>query len=463
MAEEPKPGSPLWWVRKLERKLAEQQKAYKRCDAYYSGDHPLAFATPKFRTTFGGLFSEFADNWCDLVADAVEERLNVTGFRFGNDRSADKKAWDIWQANNMDAGSQMTHQEALVGALSFVLVWVGEDHPQITVEHATEMVVHVDSATRRRLAALKVWTDDAGYRHATLYLPDGIHKYRSRTRRSEAAWSTSTSYVERPGTDSFVPNPYGVVTVVPFLNRGRLIAPPQSEFHQVIPIQDGINKLVADMLVTSESSAARQRWATGLEVPVDPDTKQPIPVFKPLMEAILTSKNEKTKFGDFEVTDLRNFTTGIEMLVQHTASRTRTPPHYFYLSGQFPSGESIKSAETGLVAKARRRMVHFGESWEEVMRLAFLIAGDKRKALITSTETIWGDPESRSESEHVDAVMKKRSLSVPVFQLWEDLGYSPQQIARFKEMLREEKELGIAPGTLPNAQPPASTDIPAAV
>jgi hypothetical protein len=55
------------------------------------------------------------------------------------------------------------------------------------------------------------------------------------------------------------------------------------------------------------------------------------------------------------------FVKAVEMLVQHIASQTRTPPHYFALTGQFPSGDAIKSAETGLVAKVRRKMVHFGE------------------------------------------------------------------------------------------------------
>jgi hypothetical protein len=125
------------------------------------------------------------------------------------------------------------------------------------------------------------------------------------------------------------------------------------------------------------------------------------------------------------------------MLVQHVASQTRTPPHYFYLRGQFPSGESIKSAETGLVAKAKRKMRHFGEGWEEVIRLAFSVMNDDR-ADIVDAETIWGDPESRSESEHIDAVVKKLALGVPQQQLWEDADYTPQQIDRFHAMLREQ-------------------------
>ena len=50
----------------------------------------------------------------------------------------------------------------------------------------------------------------------------------------------------------------------------------------------------------------------------------------------------------------------------------------------------------------------------------------------------WSPAESRSESEFVDSLVKKLSIGVPVQQLWEDAGYSPQQIARFRAMLREQ-------------------------
>ena len=126
------------------------------------------------------------------------------------------------------------------------------------------------------------------------------------------------------------------------------------------------------------------------------------------------------------------------MLVQHVASQTRTPPHYFYLSGQFPSGESLKSAETGLVAKARRKMRPWGESWEEVMRLCYRVQGDRR-ADFALAETIWASPESVNEAAHIDALVKMvAGLGIPKAATWEPAGFTPQQIARFRPMLAEQ-------------------------
>lgn len=439
----------LTLVRMLSTRLAARQAGITTADEYYRGDHPLAFASAKFQAAFGGLFGEFADNWCDLVVDATEERLNVTGFRFGvgtgaeSDRAADGDAWQIWQTNQLDQDAQIAHTEALICGRSFVLVWADDDgQPEITVEHASQMIVAYQAGSRRkRTAALKTWRDDDGRTLATLYLPDQVWKFQRKTvgelvSPSLAHWDLRV-VEDEPNP---LPNPLRVVPAVELRNRPRMVADPVSEIKRVIPMQDGVNKLVADLLVASEYGAFRQRWATGLDIPVDPVTGEQVSPFNAALDKLAINEHPEGRFGTFDASDLTNFVTAIEMLVQHIASQTRTPPHYFYLSGQFPSGESIKSAETGLVAKVHRKQTPFGEAWEEVIRLAFAVLEDAR-ADVTNTETIWGDPESRTEGEHVDAVLKKKSLGVPWAQLMEDLGYSPPQIERMKAMRAEESAL----------------------
>src|SRR5262245_45001762 len=48
---------------------------------YYMGNQPLAFATDKFRDTFGNVFREFSENACGPVVDSLSDRLVVTGFK----------------------------------------------------------------------------------------------------------------------------------------------------------------------------------------------------------------------------------------------------------------------------------------------------------------------------------------------------------------------------------------------
>lgn len=454
MAELEDYGEPIWWIRKLETKLDGDQQELRRLDNYYEGRHRLAFATAKFRDAFGEMFSAFADNWCDLVVDAVEERLGVQGFRLG-DVAGDGEAWRIWQANNLDAESQVGHTEALVHGRAYVIVAPNDDDdrtPIISIEHPREVVVaHATANRRRRLAALKRYTDDEGYIRATLYTPEFVYKFRSEQKvRADGTGSsgrTNWKPLELPDENWPLVNPSGNVPVVPLMNRRRLLNEGVSEIARVIPVQDAINKTVADMLVASEFGAAPQRWATGMTVPTNPATGQQMPdLFPNLVSRLWTSKDNRTSFGQFPQTDLTIFVRAIEMLVQHVASQTRTPPHYFYLSGQFPSGESIKSAETGLVAKVRRKQRHFGEAWEEVLRLAFITAGDSQRAAVANAETLWADPESRSESEHVDAIVKQKAIGIPDEALWEEAGKTPQQIERYR-LLRDTAARGPATAT----------------
>jgi hypothetical protein len=479
---EPPPGSPQWWRKRLLRRMDRRQYTLDVWSAYYAGDHPLLFQTTPFKKAFGPLFSGLNDNWCELVVDSLEERCNVDGFRFADELKTDNDAWRVWQANELDAESGVAHTEAEISSECHVLVWYGTDgEPEITIEDASSMIVETEPASRyRRRAALKRWRDDDGHARATLYLPDAIYKWRTRGPIEYAGgeW-LGLDWLEWQDTDDDtwpIENPLDRVPVVPLWNKPRAGHRSSSELEPVIPLQNACNKLLADLLVSSEFAGFRQRYATGLDIPIDPETKKPVEPFAAAVDRLWIANAKlrdddgrliEPKFGEFEATDLRPYVDAIELAVQHIASKSRTPPHYFYLGGgQPPSGESIKSAETGLVTKARRRMRHWGQSWEEVIALAFLVLGDRGRANAPK-ETVWADPESRSEAEHTDALVKKQALGVPNEALWEEAGYSPVEIERFRRMRAEaavvtaglgELAAPLAPPPVPNGQPPAAVE-----
>ena len=447
--------SPEWWLVHLYRRLISRAPSVKRYEDYYDGNHPLAFSSQEYRQEFSKMLRGVSDNWMALVVDAVEERLHVEGFRMSDDPAGDVDAWRIWQENCLDADSEMLHSTALQTGAAYAMVWFGEDErPEITVEHPGQTVVAYESGTqRKRAAALKTWIDEwTGDTRANVYLPDGIYKFQSRRAITLDEYQTATGrdrrldvlgsmWMPAPSVESEVDNPLGVVPIVEFRNRPRLLGDGRSEIADVISVQDQINKLVCDMMVAAEFYAFRQRWATGIEIPTDPMTGRPLQDFQGSLDRIWHTENDAAKFGEFGETNLANYVGAIENRVQSLASRTRTPPHYLLgSSGSFPSGESLKATETGLIAKCRSRHRHFGESWEEVMRLAFAVLEDPR-AKATMAETIWTDPESRSEAEHTDSLLKKMSMGVPLHQLWEDAGYSQQQIARFEELLVAEAQM----------------------
>ncbi len=225
--------------------------------------------------------------------------------------------------------------------------------------------------------------------------------------------------------------------MVPFHNRARLGRTAVSDLHNIVPIQDAINKTVTDALTASEFAAFPQRWVTGLEI-VEDEHGNPVEPFSVAADKLLQAESELAKFGSFEAADLKNYVTLVSMLVQHMASISRLPLHYFLVNGSSsPSGESLISAEAGLVAKVRERMLHMGEAWERVIRLCFAVLNDERRNAYTM-ETMWKDPEYRTEAQHVDALLKLAQLDVPREFLWSSAGFSAAEISSFREMRKED-------------------------
>lgn len=446
-------------LRYMFAELVRRRAVIDKSARYYDGLHRLAFTSEKFLEAFGGMFGAFADNWCAIVVDAVEERLSVQGFRVGELPAADDNAKRLWEENDLDAQSSMGHTDALVQGATYATVWQREETastddaatPEITVDSAATTIVWRHPKFRqRRTHGLRTWIDEDGFEHAELFTPERVYMFRSKTKRSgsiidpiRSQWVGEDQLDAASNLDvsSSMPNPLGVVPIVEFLNRPRLYVSPRvgwaahSEISSVIPIQDAVNKIIADMLIASEFAAYPQRWVTGWEPDEDPETDAILPpTFKSGAGVTWWTESKEAKFGAFPTVSIEQYVKVVEMLVQHIASISSTPPHYLRASADRLSGESLKSAETGLVAKVVAKQTGFGASWEEVMRLAGKVAQIPSLANAQRMETIWKDPETRTESEHVDAVMKKQTLDVPNEQLWEELGYSPEQIKRFPAM-----------------------------
>lgn len=448
-------GSPMWWAETLHNRLAERLALVALFEDYYEGRHKLGLSTAEYRRVFGKALAPVSDPWMSLVVRASVERLQVQGFRVGEGEAleGDKDAWNIWQVNDLDEDSPLLFTEAVKIGESYLLVWrdKGDDIPRITVEHPAQMIVARDPGDRRKVtAALKEWTDLDGAAMGTLYLPDRI--VRMRRERDRQRWSAR----DVNGISAEARNPLGRVPVVPVVNDPHMLpcypptsmlepphlVPPgahvglgRSDLADVISAQDQINKLLCDLLVASEFGAHRQRWMTGVETSYDADGN-PVPIVMGASRMVAV-EDPGARIGDLGATDLTNYVRPLEQRIQSLASRTRVPVHYL-LGGQgsFPSGESLRAAETGLVAKVRDKQRSFGGAFERAIRLAFAWLGDPRQNA-QRAEIDWHDPETRTESEFVDALTKKLAIGVPMQQLWEDYGYSPQEIDRMKAMIRQ--------------------------
>lgn len=439
-----KPDSPETWMAYLEMKLNRESARSEMYVQYYDGqESSLRFAQDKFAEIFGNLGFGWQDNFCRLIVDSISERLNISGFRFGDEEGNDEDAQKIWQRNCLDADSNAAHIDSLVRGHSYLVVWGDEDgEPIISPEPASQVTVQYLAGSRRKLeAGLKRYYDDWGVEYCTLWLPDEVYT----ATKVDGGWVVNF--------DNSGANQLGEVPIVPLSNRSRLITAGRSltdrddehggfaslsELANIVRIQDAINKVSFDAIVASEFAAFPQRIITGLEFDSEEEEKEE--VLKAYVNRIITpaGDGEQVKWGQFEAADLSNYVKLIDMLVQHMASQSRVPFNYFLLSGaRAPSGDAVTAAEAGLVAKVRERMLHFGEAWECAMRMAFKIKEDPRSEA-WDAQTVWDDPEFRSQGALTDALLKQKELGVPMVVLQKRAGYSDKEIARFKDLRAQE-------------------------
>lgn len=453
------PLSPGWWLARLGWKLIYEREDHtildyrqfpetvpglNRLRAYAEGHPPIPHVPGIDPLTASEWMRDARTNWSALVIDSPAERLGVDGFLFGSDsgETADSEAQEIWQENGMDAESDLVHYGALSQRRSFVIVDKNTDgRPRLLHKTAYQVAVEYDPHDPRKvIAALYLHLDDwTGNTRATLWTPDmQVYDYVSPLtevvfpERGIALDSWEVFSLPSGGLPTDTTNTLGQIPVVPFVNRRNKRRAGFAEHEDVMSIQNRINLSLINLMSAMKYGAFKQRWIAGLEVDEDPITGEKISPFQLDVKTLWTVDDAEAKFGEYSATDLRPYIAAVESAVQDLAAISKTPPHY--LLGQIVnvSGDALKAAETGLVSKVRAKQREFGESWENVMRLAFKVIGDEERATDWNAETIWRDPESRTVGELADASVKKSSAGVPWRQRMIDLQYTPQQIDRME-------------------------------
>lgn len=427
--------TPAEWRDLLERRLHDRWAEWSIFDSYYEGDGRvrtwLRTTQAAFRgTALGNLLAGLNDNYMTLVVDAPAERLRVNGFRFG-DRQADEDAYRIWQDNGLDGESNMLHTEAIKLGEASWMVEPNGDSPIITAEHPSQVIVATAPGNRRtRLAALKKWGEDDGTLRCNVYLPDRIVKYAAR--RDPRMVPSEMVKWETIGAGA---NSLGEVPVVPAPNNPSMLGGGRSDLaFGAIALQDQILKTVADALIGAEYQGVPQRVLLGVEPPRDPDTGRPISWESAIKSRLWYFNNENAKAHEFEAADLKNLRETADGFIGDLAAQTRIPIYYFRPQAiSNISAEALIGLDAGLVSKVNDKKAPFGEAHEEAMRLAFKsIDPNDPRASYTRAETVWADTESRSQAQVVDAAQKKSALGVPFTQIAEDIGYTPEQIARME-------------------------------
>jgi hypothetical protein len=419
--------------------------------AYYEGEsNIIALLDTEERQVFRRFLDESQANWCELVANAVAERMQVVGFEWGESSDA---AWAIWQANQMDADAELVQTDAIVTGRGYVLVQPDEDNPSgvsITAESPLEAtVLYAPGNRRQRIAGYKRFADPiTDKRTEVLILPDTI-----------ATW------LPNQADPNLAPNPAGAVGMIEVTPQPRTMGPPRSELDPAIPIVDRIHTTIFNRLVASDFGAFRQIWATGVKLArqvvttTNPDgtTADSTVVVKPWnvgANQLLVNEDPAGRFGVFPGDPLAGYLGAVEQDIESLASITQTPAYYFGHNRLVNlAADAIQALDAGLVAKIRRRMLHVGEAWETAMRLALGLVGDPGSANVAG-EVLWADPETRSMAQLADALTKIATLGVPREVLWARWGATPQEIDSWQAMLAAGAPTVTPPPAAPAPPPP---------
>lgn len=459
MVMTPTPAEAKQRIKAAIELLRARWPLYATYKAYCSDKQPLTFASEEYKDAFAKMISRYRENLCPAVVNALADRLIVTGFDYegpsagaaapqGEASEAEATAaqvitsttWRIWRDNRMDHRAGQVMKEAARCGDAFVLVWPdSEGRPRITPQDPQAMQVHYPDEGELPDWAAKWWLLEDKRARLNIYTPEAIEKWVTPRALQGGKMPTTTipDFVPWP-EEPWIENKFGRVPVFHFANDADIGEYGTSELKDVLPIQDALNKSVADILVGAEFAAFPQRYATGIQVVIDPETGQPVKSFKPGPDRLWISGSKDAEFGQFMPMQLEQLLEERASFKDAIADVTGTPTHYLRMNPtSWPSGESLKTAEARFVSKVRDRQQGFGNAWEDVIAFAALQMG---MTIDGRLSTLWQDASPRSDKDAAETAILKKQVGVSNEQLQRELGYSDEQIEKMGEESAEAAE-----------------------
>jgi hypothetical protein len=228
--------------------------------------------------------------------------------------------------------------------------------------------------------------------------------------------------------------------VVRFKDRYDLDV-PLGKVEPLIPIQQQINQTTFNLAMALQYAAFRQRWVTGMEIQTDDAGNQKAP-FNIAVDQVLQAESTDSKFGEFNQTDVSGYLEARDKQLLHVASVAQIPPHNLLVGAGISniSADALAALEAGHRQDIAEHQTSFGESIEQVMRLAGLAMDDRDAWEDTSAQVMWRDTTPRSLAQTADALGKfAQMLSIPPRALWELIpGVTDQDLERWEEMADRE-------------------------
>ncbi len=464
-------------LRRLQRgcaKLKENEPHYEKLKRYREGEHDKPFVPPGVSQEYMQLRDYAQANMLNLIADAPLQRLRVEGYvSHAGDSEKDAAFWkDSWQFNRMDARQKIINGDAYWygrGIASVSARKGNKARPRISVESPNQVHIEMDPEDRfKPLYAVKVITDNSEQspQHEGLHLVDGG---RYQPHAMQRAWvyddKSWCEYVRQgaAGMWEFVRrgrHTLGSVPFVPFDLNLDSEGTPHSMMLPLIPAQDAVNFTRFAGLLALQFSAYRQRMVTGYDpvrydatgqpiwkedkngVPLFDKAGQKIPELEDLgrmgVDRLLTFRHPDAKIWDVQESTMENYIKYFDSLVQDLFARGQVPPQYQLSNLHNLTGDALTGAESTLTSLVSHLQTQLADAYEQVLRLCYRARGEDIDDM--SSEVTWGDGETRSFAQVVDAITKLISSGFPRQAAFNMIpGATPQKVSSWMKL--RDKEL----------------------
>lgn len=426
------------------------------------------YVPPKATQEYRKLVDQSRFNILPLLIRSLANNFFIDGYR-ARRASENAPVWgQVWQPNRLDARQAGWWRSALEYGVSYATVLPGELNG--------EKSAAITPWSPRRLTAL--YADPINDEWAQYFMtvgtsrpqfgPEGVQivtpvsvydaDYRYDIDIPSAMLATQ---IFTPGRSGDVVNGQitvdasaarvsehgvGVPPLVRFMDTwGELDDGPEGVIYEMLPAQRQLNQTTFGLGMAELYSAFKQKWVTGLEIQED-ENGNPVEPFNVAVDKLLQAESEVTKFGEFGQTDLNGYLSSRDKTLLYVASVRQIPPHTLVVGNAVSnvSAEALAALEAGHQQDIAEHKTSFGESAEQMLRLAGRAIGDDATWRDTSAQVRWRDTTPRSLAQVADALGKLATLlEVPAQALWERIpDVTDQDLESWKAMARESDTFG---------------------
>lgn len=396
------------WPKHLDTAVKELRPKTLSIDVdwrYYENEHPRVWLTDKLQEMFDSeMILNMSENWCDVAVDAPIKRLAVTDWVSpANNTVMVSAASNVWDENNMALEQKDIYRDARLCGESFVFVWM-DDTKEFGIDLAINDARNVwwPKTTHRsdpdRVA--KVWMDeDEGIWRATLYYRYVVVRLKG-PKINQSKTMPQARFFTVDDDDPGGEHGFEQVPVFRFARERRR----HGIISEIKSIQDKINKLSANLMVSAEFNAHRKLIILTQQAIADDDLK-----FRPNRALVLDPGGDNegtapTSVWEGSATELRIYSDEIDKQVDKLFSKANLPGHLKIANDKtLPSGAAYEADEGPFTEDIEDMQDVFGATFKDLFAM-----------LGIDVEPQWRNPHVKSDSDEATTVKTFTDAGLPL-------------------------------------------------